>query len=640
MRQINIILSSLLALSLGFAGCSSEEPIASEGTTSNASSTGTPVSFSAVFSSEYDGSIKKLAYGTVGAQTSINWTANDHIRIWSSMASESPAQGIYMTAAGGDPAEFAHVNQIGSTEITWASDISSSQPQQFQAFFPGNAATTGFTTDGKAQFTVASTQHLTAANGYGMDNVLLYAAATAESKSDNIAFEFENVVTVLKLVLPSSIQDDEGNPVTIDRVTIQARGTHADKLAGTFTASTAGSSPVGGFASFSVDNASKSNVITVSTNNWTTPLYVALAPYGYDELTVTIVGTNGSGISTIVSTAGIAGRKLYPIEKNPLVWKGKRVDLGIHVLTETLPNGGKRTRWISNAARTIAWELDDRGGHAYWPWGRLTGTNLRPSTTLLYELGASLSDIKTLYFATGNLHVSKTATDAQLRAGNRGVIAPVDKDNISLGTGNNLSNLTGYASDALNGSYYAWGDPFGNMPSDNRNDYPLSTGEYAYPGGIRPQHISGSKWDIATHQLGSDWRLPTIVEWAFLIEEVSTTGKSNPTSYGYSRFWGDTDGGFYSSGQQGSFSGPWQSTSGKQGYLLTSTNGSSIFLPALGILHSLGGNLVKSHGGTYWSGSSSGEIASASDLFFTPQVWMLATRDFASRHVVRPVSEY
>ena len=607
MRQINLILSGLLALSVGFAGCSSEEPLGSTDTTPGTPGTGTPVSFSAAFSSEYDGNIKKLAYGTVDAQTSMNWTANDHIRIWSSMDAGSSAQGVYATATGGDPAEFAHV---GSTEITWASDISSSQPQQFQAFFPGNATTTGFSADGKARFTVPATQHLTAANGYGMDNVLLYDATTAESESDNIAFEFENVVTVLKLVLPSNIQDNEGNTITIEHVTVRAIGTNAEKIASTFTAATAGDSPVDDFASFDVDDASKSNIITVSADDWTTSLYVTLAPHAYEKLMVTIVGTDGSGISEIVSTAGIAERRLYPIEKNPLKWRDKVVNMGIWVVSNTALDG-IRTEWISNG--TVAWDIDVATGKA------IAATAVNPIEK------AKVSTVKQLYWATGNLHVSADP-EADLIAGNWGIIAPVSETSIELGNG----TTTGYGHDAKGFGLYGWGDPFGNMNSIDRNHYPLNDGDHTWT--TRPEHISGSKWDIAKHQLGDAWRLPTAVELFFLME----TSNAMPTS-GTINSYTETSG--YDGHYYNYITAPWRSADNdKHGYLITSTaTTNSIFLPALGVRAS---SSITNRGayGQYRSGSFF-NASGARSLMFDNSIWVGQNLNRHAGQAVRPVSE-
>lgn len=58
------------------------------------------------------------------------------------------------------------------------------------------------------------------------------------------------------------------------------------------------------------------------------------------------------------------------------------------------------------------------------------------------------------------------------------------------------------------GGYYGWADPTGLKTSDNKNDY---------PGMTRPKKISGTQYDIATQQLGDEWRLPTAAEFEELL---------------------------------------------------------------------------------------------------------------------------
>ena len=612
MRQINIILSGLLALSLGFAGCSSEEPLGSTNTTLG---TGTPVAFSAAFSSEYDGSIKKLAYGSLsGMQTSMNWTANDHIRIWSSLESGSSAQGVYMTATGGDPAEFAHVSQEGSTEITWASDISSAQPQKFQAFFPGNAETTGFTADGKARFTVPATQHLTAANGYGMDNVLLYDATTAESKSDNIAFEFENVVTVLKLIVPLS-KDENENDIVIGKVEVRARGANAGKLAGMFTAKAANTNPATDFsdATFDVDN--ESSLVTVyppaDEGDWASgTLYIALAPYDYDGLTVTIVGADGTNrIAQIVSQRGaniVKSHRLYPINQTSLTWIEHVVNMGILVesSTETIDPANDlnpvMTKVIGyiDGANSIAWEVNT------------DGTLVTPIKTGGAAI-AALANATPLYFASGNLFIKD----------DEGFIEPTSTS----------TNANTYGVGTLNNGLFGCGDPTGEKT--------LSTDTYIYG------HISGTSADIAHVQLShlkGNWRLPTAVEWAFLIEEIAIDGKAGITA---PRYWHSTNGYYdYTQANMSSTAAPWQNAGDQQGFLITSTVvNNSIFLPAVGAR--VGASpFGRGEYGYYWSGSEyrspgTPDISAARDFLFYSNYWAVEAGTRPTGFAVRPVSE-
>ena len=503
MRQINLILSGLFALSMGFAGCNSEEPITSNGTTSGTSTSGTPVAFTAAFSTSPDSEMKKLAYGGLsGTQTSINWTANDRIRIYSSSSEGgSPVEGVYVTDAIGSPAEFAHdMSEVGSNEITWASSFS--QAQKFQAFYPA-AATTSLV-DGKAKFTVPAEQYPTDANNLGMDNVLLYAATSATSQSDNINFQFDNVVTVLELHVPLS-QDKDGNDIVIDKIEVRAKGANASKLAGTFTAKTVGANPATGFSDATFEVTNPTNVVTVHTptTNWTDgTLYIALAPYTYNSLTITLVGEDGTDrIARIVSQEGtniVAGRKLYPINNSSLKWTEHTVYTGIMVKSEkSATTGGVMTRVIGSYEKTLAWEIGLNGV--------VTAVHTTPAA-----VAAVLADATPLYFANGNLLVSNgTAGDG--REHGEGYIEPVTP---STHVGDDPWGTDGYGQNSLQAGQFEWGDITGEGAG------------YEDHGEANCQ-IAGTGRDIARVKLGEGWRFPTAIEWMFLIDINSPVSQSN-----------------------------------------------------------------------------------------------------------------
>jgi hypothetical protein len=97
------------------------------------------------------------------------------------------------------------------------------------------------------------------------------------------------------------------------------------------------------------------------------------------------------------------------------------------------------------------------------------------------------------------------------------------------------------------GEYYAWGETSIKSKYDlnNYSYYDTSSTQYTDIGA----DISGTQYDAATINLGSDWRMPTKTEMQELI--------SNCT-------W------------------EWMQISGINGYKVTGPNGNSIFLPAAG----------------------------------------------------------
>jgi len=97
------------------------------------------------------------------------------------------------------------------------------------------------------------------------------------------------------------------------------------------------------------------------------------------------------------------------------------------------------------------------------------------------------------------------------------------------------------------GEYYAWGEtkPKSSYTEDNYSYYNASTTLYTDIG----SDISGTQYDAATVNLGSDWRMPTKDEMKELLDNCS---------------W------------------EWTQISGINGYKVIGPNGNSIFLPAAG----------------------------------------------------------
>lgn len=111
------------------------------------------------------------------------------------------------------------------------------------------------------------------------------------------------------------------------------------------------------------------------------------------------------------------------------------------------------------------------------------------------------------------------------------------------------------------GGYYGWGDPSGNLTTENLDDYPSAN---------PPSSICGTEYDIATSNWGKDWRMPTQAECEELASECT---------------W------------------EWSTVNGINGMTVTGTNGNSIFLPAAA---SRTGETVSNQvgqRGCYWSGT-------------------------------------
>lgn len=98
------------------------------------------------------------------------------------------------------------------------------------------------------------------------------------------------------------------------------------------------------------------------------------------------------------------------------------------------------------------------------------------------------------------------------------------------------------------GDYYAWGETKtkSSYTEDNYSYYNSSTSQYIDIG----DDISGTQYDAATVNLGSDWRMPTRQEMEELVKKCT---------------W------------------EWTQVSGVNGYKVTGPNGNSIFLPAAGL---------------------------------------------------------
>lgn len=105
----------------------------------------------------------------------------------------------------------------------------------------------------------------------------------------------------------------------------------------------------------------------------------------------------------------------------------------------------------------------------------------------------------------------------------------------------------GATSPSESGGYYAWGETETKSSYTEKNYayYNTSTASYTDIG----SDISGAGYDAATANLGKGWRMPTYNEMNELVKKCTWT---------------------------------WSQVNGVNGYLVTGTNGNSIFLPAVG----------------------------------------------------------
>lgn len=154
------------------------------------------------------------------------------------------------------------------------------------------------------------------------------------------------------------------------------------------------------------------------------------------------------------------------------------------------------------------------------------------------------------------------------------------------------------------GGLYGLGDPTGahtEIPGDHNNVN--ETWEYYGGGNFSDGKVSGTSFDIARVKWGQNWRLPTYYEFLELYQKCS---------------W------------------KWTTYNEISGYVVTGSNGKSIFLPAGG--HRMG-TRIESQGvrGSYWSGTIYGEAFSL--LFYDYKYSLTSTLERYHGHSVRPVTK-
>jgi len=125
------------------------------------------------------------------------------------------------------------------------------------------------------------------------------------------------------------------------------------------------------------------------------------------------------------------------------------------------------------------------------------------------------------------------------------------------------------------GDYYAWGEtkPKSSYRRENYSYYNTETETYTDIG----ENISGTEYDAATVNLGSDWRMPTKDEMQELLDKCT---------------W------------------EWTQINNINGYKVTAGNGNSIFIPAAG--HYSYSILLGANQNTYYNTSTSVDITNMS----------------------------
>ena len=607
MIKNSIFISGMLALALGFTGCNSEE---FEG-----AQTSQAAGETVLFSAKFDSDIKKIAYGDYSAgRTDINWIKDDEVKIYSDKSKAGATQqAIYKALAGGaTTSDFEYVSGTLTDGLTWAEE--GGYPQTFYAIYPGKtgAATNPIFSD-EFSFTIPTVQDLSAHNG--MENVLLYAAKTETAKAEYVSLNFRNVPTVLAVEVT-------GNTRNIKAIEVTGTGAHAAKIAGTYTGSIHANPATGIFTNdFTASNIRNkvSAILPASWKNGT--VYITVAPYDLSSLTVKLIDEDNNYvdfsrtdpvIARTLYKLGIGGADLTAWNNGVMRTAQNSVDMGIlvkSISSEHAPSsGGIVTHVIGKADKSLAWLV---ANNASGSDGTVTVLNAGTNPTA----AQALEGANALYFATGNLLIATYGFPSIERTSAE-------------------TNTSTFGLDYLNFGLYGWGDPNGDMSLQENDIYPLKPGGGYFTTEDRPRHISGNvDFDVARAQLKYDWRLPTAVEWAFLIEEIATTGKAGIV--GGTNYYPVSTG--YADRSHAYVTGPWQGEVDFEHYLITSAiTGESIFLPALGYRD--GNTIEDKNEGSYFSGTFHAH-PNARVLQFRDDLWHLNTGGYRFGRAIRPVWE-
>ena len=609
------ILGSVLAMTtvLSLGSCASDEPVNSA---AGQQSAGTGITFIAERANE--NAAKKTYYGDASeGQLPVYWSAGDRITIFSPAAGEvADQQGVFNCAinlANGQSATAF----IGS-DVNWNLSVST---QDFYAYYPASAVEDGkisINSDGSATFAVPADQssiseQVAATTAAGAPHPLAYAiAATTDvlvDEESSVGMAFNDFMNVLRL----KINNDKG--YTINSVVISS-ATAGQNVAGTIqvTPTDVGGSTTCVFGSVSSGNAS----ITLTPGN------SAAAELVFNVYLLPLNYTNGITIKVNYMDEGEAKdfeRTTLPFTAStikdvllnmPIVVPPPpvytKVDMGILVRSELVDNA-VITRAIATFDKSLVWVVELDGS---------VSQNLNTENSTPEQRATALGSATPLYFAEGNLLLDDEYSDNVTAS-----IYPVTASTT-------ISVSGGYGVNSYNRGFFQWSIASGEWKGESHT-------------AINNTHISGNPdYDIARNKLvgptatgKSGWRLPTAVEWAFLMEMNTIIDASSMYDS-----WSKIGNSYTNSYAEGYHN---QSRNWKNGVLtVTGVNGAKLYLPLMGSMTDY--DIVIGVGGAsdYSSGTSKNITSSrlgVCGVLIYSWYWVLSALDQKSGAVVRPVTE-
>ena len=624
-----------MATVLSLASCSSDEPV---NNVLGDQTVGEELTFSA---SRAEDAAKKTYYGTPnGSSIPVYWSNYDQIMVYSpAVANEKAQVAIYNTVAIGDgrsTATFTYsdgetqaIAVPGGDGLKRAIRANAAGKQDFYAYYPSD---TDVDVNGVATYTIPSDQTQEARKVAAADageDVSPYAASIAVIKGkqvlglESIDLMFYDIMNVLRLTVKNS------NNYTINGITVTSADVSRQYVSGEVKVTPSGNATFTTAVSATDETNSKKVVGVSASAQRATPTQVFnfyLMPQDYSGITITVEYNDGvedkkwegttkaflEGTFKDVEVTILESEDALPEEPTNAVFMG--------IMVKSIPfgtGGATTTQVIGKYDNSLAWMVNAAG--------KVTSIHTKTTSTTAATV---LEGAKPLFFADGNMHIPYNAS--QLSSGGKGYI-----DHISFETANVLEK-SGYGYDTKSYGLFMWGDPDATGTPQFMNNSEI--------------HISGNPtYDIARKQLGGKWRLPTAIEWAFLIEEIATKGK-HATSVNR-QFWSDAGHTGYDMETNNKLTvavSPWQEVSKKYGYLIeSSVVDRSIFLPAVDIRYENNAPNNRTYNGYYWSGSwydngghSTQYVAHSRNFFFNNvRRWAV---DYVSRRAamaIRPVME-
>ena len=600
------------AVLLGLGACSGDE-------LSNESGQQTgdrlAISFDGTRSSD---ETKKTYYGTSGSNTVAFWSSNDRIAIYSPAAAPWGAQqGIYNK-------DYVHVS--GSV-IAWNTGNAT---QDLYAYYPANSANiSGIgAADGSAIFSVPANQSSMATfrptNASGTAHPLAFSIAAKKnvsvSSGGSVIFSFNDFMNVIRM----NISNPKGYAIKSIKMASATTG-----------------QPVAGQVKVTPQDNGTYGYVIANTNNELTvdPTAQTSATFAYDmyllpqsyasgiKITITYddgVDANKEWINTTSSFSQGAFKILnMTIPTSPPSKPNQSKDMGILVRSEFVDDA-VMTRAIGTLNYSLVWDVGIDG----------TAVEFDEGNSTLQERKDLLGGARPLYFADGNLLIPNNTIHPSGTPYIGTVTASTKVEQLFA-----TVNSNGYAQDTYNRGFFKWGVPDGDWTKTNATGY---------------FHISGNPtYDIARATIGEGktgipgWRLPTGVEWAFLMEITSRRDNNHkwPQKNGYYN-----DGLSFTS-TVGSYAAGGYINQPANGVLAITANGETLYLPLVGHRNTGGAWMSSVSSGNYWSGSTNiqqtgnGRASSFGlQLYIQSTAWSgrywNVNRSFGEHgYAVRPVSE-